>query len=88
MIEAMACGTPIIAYEAGSVPEVMEDSVTGFVVNEVDRAVEAVRRVGEMRREACRSVFEKRFTATRMANDYMAVYEQIIRQRCPETLAV
>jgi glycosyltransferase involved in cell wall biosynthesis len=88
MIEAMACGTPVIAYEAGSVPEVMEDGVTGFVVKEIDRAVEAVRRVPEIPREACRNVFEKRFTASRMANDYMAVYEQIVGQRCPETVAV
>ena len=88
MIEAMACGTPVIAYRAGSVPEVMEDRVTGFVVTEVDAAVEAVRRVPALRREACRKVFEKRFTATRMANDYLRVYEQIVRQRRPQTVAV
>ena len=88
MIEAMACGTPVIAYRAGSVPEVMEDRVTGFVVTEMEAAVEAVRRVPALHREACRKVFEKRFTATRMANDYIKVYEQIVRQRCPETVAV
>ena len=88
MIEAMACGTPVIAYEAGSVPEVMEDGVTGFVVKEMDRAVEAVRRVREIDRKGCRNVFEKRFTASRMANDYISVFEQIVRQACPETVAV
>ena len=88
MIEAMACGTPVIAYRAGSVPEVMEDRVTGFVVTEIEAAVEAVRRVPALHREACREMFEKRFTATRMANDYMRVYEQIVRQRRPQTVAV
>jgi glycosyltransferase involved in cell wall biosynthesis len=88
MIEAMACGTPVIAYRAGSVPEVMEDGVTGFVVTELDGAVEAVRRVPELDRGACRNVFDRRFTATRMANDYIKVYEHILRRRQPETVAV
>jgi glycosyltransferase involved in cell wall biosynthesis len=88
MIEAMACGTPVIAYEAGSVPEVMEDGVTGFVVRELDAAVEAVRRVGGLPREGCRKVFENRFTATRMASDYVNVYQQLVRQSQPETVAV
>jgi glycosyltransferase involved in cell wall biosynthesis len=88
MIEAMACGTPVIAYRAGSVPEVMEDGVTGFVVTELDGAMKAVRRVPELDREACRKVFEKRFTATRMANDYVKIYEQLLRQRRPQTVAV
>ena len=88
MIEAMACGTPVIAYRAGSVPEVMEDGVTGFVVTELDAAVEAVRRVSGLPRQACRKVFENRFTATRMANDYIKIYEQLVRQCCPETVAV
>jgi glycosyltransferase involved in cell wall biosynthesis len=88
MIEAMACGTPVIAYEAGSVPEVMEEGMTGFVVKEIDRAVEAVRRVPEIDRKGCRNVFEKRFTANRMADDYINVYEQIVRQRRPEAVAV
>jgi len=88
MIEAIACGTPVIAYKSGSVPEVMEDGVTGFVVTELDGAIEAVRRVPELDREACRKVFEKRFTATRMANDYINIYERLVRQRRPETVAV
>jgi glycosyltransferase involved in cell wall biosynthesis len=88
MIESMACGTPVIAYEAGSVPEVMEEGVTGFVVKEIDAAVEAVRRIPEIDREACRKVFEKRFTARRMADDYIDVYHQIAGQLRPEAVAV
>lgn len=78
MIEAMACGTPVVAYEAGSVPEVMEDGVTGFIVRELDQAVEATRRVHDLNRARCREVFEKRFTASRMANDYINLYEQML----------
>jgi len=74
MIEAMACGTPIIAYDRGSVPEVMEDGVTGFIVSEIEQAVEAVGRVRDLSRARCREVFEKRFTASRMASDYVNLY--------------
>ncbi len=77
MIEAMACGTPVIAFPCGSVPEVMEDGVTGFVVPDVDRAVEAVGRVAGLDRWRCRAVFEERFSAARMARDYLALYERV-----------
>ena len=80
MIEAMACGTPVIAYDSGSVPEVMEDGVTGFIVGEIDEAAEAVGRVRNLSRARCREVFEKRFTAGRMANDYVNVYERMLRR--------
>jgi glycosyltransferase involved in cell wall biosynthesis len=79
MIEAMACGTPVIAYDRGSVPEVMENGVTGFVVRELDQAVEATRRVRNVSRACCREVFEKRFTAGRMSNDYVNAYERMVR---------
>jgi glycosyltransferase involved in cell wall biosynthesis len=79
MIEAMACGTPVIAYDRGSVPEVMENGVTGFVVRELDQAVEATRRVRDVSRASCREVFERRFTAGRMANDYVNAYERMVR---------
>jgi glycosyltransferase involved in cell wall biosynthesis len=79
MIEAMACGTPVIAFEAGSVPEVMENGVTGFVVRGLDDAVEATRQVRSLGRTRCREVFEKRFTASRMANDYMDLYERVMQ---------
>jgi glycosyltransferase involved in cell wall biosynthesis len=77
MIEALACGTPVIAYARGSVPEVIEDGVTGFIVTGLDDAIEAAERVGELDRRDCRQVFEERFTARRMAHDYVAVYENL-----------
>jgi glycosyltransferase involved in cell wall biosynthesis len=81
MIEAMACGTPVIAFEGGSVPEVMDDGVTGFIVNEIDQAVEAVGRVRDLNRARCREVFEKRFTASRMASDYVKAYTRLADSR-------
>jgi len=78
MIEALACGTPVITYDRGSVPEVMENGAKGFVVTELDQAVEATRRVRDVSRAGCRKVFEKRFTAGRMANDYVDVYERMV----------
>jgi glycosyltransferase involved in cell wall biosynthesis len=84
MIEAMACGTPVIAYESGSVSEVMEDGITGFVVRERGEAAEAIGRVTNLSRARCREVFETRFTATRMADDYMEVYEQMVHRTAEE----
>ncbi len=80
MIEALACGTPVIAFRRGSVPEVLEDGVTGFIVEDVDEAVRAVERVDLLSRRRCRQVFERRFTAERMARDYLAVYDQLLGQ--------
>ena len=77
MIEAMACSTPVIAYAGGSVAEVMDDGVTGFVVNEIEQAVEAARRVRDLSRARCREVFEKRFTASRMASDYVNAFIRV-----------
>ena len=84
MIEAMACGTPVIAYESGSVPEVMEDGITGFIVREPDDAAEAISRVADLSRAHCREVFDTRFTATRMADDYTEVYDQMVRRTAEE----
>jgi glycosyltransferase involved in cell wall biosynthesis len=81
MIESMACGTPVIAYAGGSVAEVMDDGVTGFVVNNIEQAVEAARRVRDLSRARCREVFEKRFTTSRMANDYIDVYTRLADSR-------
>jgi glycosyltransferase involved in cell wall biosynthesis len=81
MIEAMACGTPVIACRRGSVPEVIDEGVTGFVVDDVDGAVRAVGRLGELSRRRCREVFEKRFSARRMARDYLAIYQRLPRRR-------
>jgi glycosyltransferase involved in cell wall biosynthesis len=77
MIEAMACGTPTIAFTAGSVPEVIDDGITGFIVNGIDGAVAAVKNIAALDRQAIRTRFEERFTAERMARDYIAVYEKI-----------
>lgn len=77
MIEAMACGTPTIAYRRGSVPEVISDGETGFIVSELDEAVAAVRKLPTLSRECCRQTFEQRFSAERMANDYLTLYERL-----------
>jgi glycosyltransferase involved in cell wall biosynthesis len=77
MIEAMACGTPVVAWPAGSVPEVIDDGVTGFVVDTIDAAADAVRRAAALDRRQCRAVFEERFAAARMARDYLAVYRRL-----------
>lgn len=81
LIEALACGVPVIAFDGGSVPEIIEDGVTGFVVSTLEEAVAATRRVGEISRRACRAAFERRFSASRMASDYVRLYEQVIRGR-------
>ncbi|RAI43639.1 glycosyltransferase family 4 protein [Rhodoplanes roseus] len=78
MIEAMACGTPVVAYDRGSIPEVVEDGRTGFVVADEAAAVEAVRRVPQLSRAAIRERFCERFSARRMAEDYVAVYRELI----------
>jgi len=77
MIEAMACGTPVIAYRSGSVPEVVEDGVTGFVVENEDEAVKAVRKLDRLDREKVRARFEERFSASRMAKEYEGRYRLI-----------
>ncbi|AWM00870.1 glycosyltransferase family 4 protein [Bradyrhizobium amphicarpaeae] len=77
MIEAMACGTPVIAFAHGSVPEVIDHGISGFVVNSVDEAVAAANAVGTLNRHAIRAQFEQRFTAERMAKDYLAAYRRL-----------
>ena len=78
MIEAMACGTPVIAYNSGSVPEVMENGVTGFIVEGLDDAAKSVSRVCDVSRARCRNTFERRFAASRMASDYIEIYKRLI----------
>lgn len=77
MIEAMACGTPVIAFRMGSVPEIIEDGVTGYLVEDLDAGVKAVERVGMLDRGTCRRSFEEHFSAARMCSDYLSVYRQI-----------
>ncbi len=74
MIEALACGTPVIAFRNGSVPEVLEHGVTGFIVDDIDEAVDAARRVHEIDRGRCRAAFESRFSVERMADEYLRLY--------------
>ncbi len=83
MIEAMACGTPVIAFRCGSVPEVMVDGVTGFVVDTVDQAIAAAARIDTLNRRHIRHIFETRFSARRMARDYLALYPLVMRAAPP-----
>jgi len=80
MIEAMASGTPVIAFRRGSVPEVIEEGVTGFIVDNEEEAVAAVARVPELDRRLVRATFERRFSARRMAEDYLRFYEKLLQQ--------
>jgi glycosyltransferase involved in cell wall biosynthesis len=77
MIEALACGTPVIGFRRGSVPEVIEDGVTGFVVDELDEAVEAIDKIGSLNRKDCRTAAEAMFSASRMATDYLVQYAHL-----------
>jgi glycosyltransferase involved in cell wall biosynthesis len=77
LIDALACGTLVIAYNEGAVPEIIEDGKTGFIVDNQNDAVAAVDRLGLIDRKSCRNEFEKRFSAHRMASDYLAIYERI-----------
>jgi len=78
MIEAMACGTPVIAFNNGSVPEVLEDGVTGFIVENEQQAVEAVARIATLDRDRIRAEFDRRFTAHRMADNYLQLFESLV----------
>ena len=77
MIEAMACGTPVIAFNCGSVPEVLDHGVTGFIVNDIDQAVAATAKIHTIDRARVRATFDRRFTARRMAEDYVDLYEEL-----------
>ena len=83
MIEAMACGTPVIAFNRGSAPEVIEDGLTGFIVEDVNGAIGAVDRLGHLSRERIRRRFEERFAARRMALDYLSVYRRLADRVAP-----
>jgi glycosyltransferase involved in cell wall biosynthesis len=78
VIEAMACGTPVIAYRRGSMPELIDHGVTGFLVDSFDEAVGAIGRLGEIDRHACRRAVEQRFTVERMADEYLALYRRLV----------
>ena len=78
MIEAMACGTPVLAFRCGSVPEIVEDGITGAIVDTMDEAIAALPHVIALDRKKVRQRFEQRFSATRMANDYVGVYRSLL----------
>ena len=80
MIEAMSCGTPVIAWPHGAVPEIVEHGVTGLVVGSIEEAVRAVNEVPRLDRAAVRRRFEERFSASRMARDYLAIYRSLARK--------
>lgn len=86
MIEAMACGTPVVAYRRGSVPEIIDEGVTGYIVQNADEAVSALQRISGLSRERCRQVFDERFTACRMAKGYVAIYERLVREQMAKKL--
>jgi len=81
MIEAMACGTPVIAFACGSTPEIIEDGATGFLVSTMDEAVAAAAEAHRLDREAIRARFDLRFSATAMARRYLDVYADLLAQR-------
>jgi glycosyltransferase involved in cell wall biosynthesis len=76
MIESLACGAPVVAFPGGSVPEIIEHGVTGFIVSTIEEAIEATRRVHLLDRRVCRATFERRFSAARMAADYVRIYHR------------
>jgi glycosyltransferase involved in cell wall biosynthesis len=78
VVEALACGTPVIACNRGSMPELIEDGVTGFLVDGLDAAVDAINRIGEIDRAACRAAVSARFTVDLMADRYLGLYRSIL----------
>jgi glycosyltransferase involved in cell wall biosynthesis len=85
MIEAMACGTPVIAFRHGSVPEVVQDGVSGFIVDRVEEAERAVQQLANLDRAKVRADFERRFTVERMAGDYLEIYRELAAVRATST---
>jgi glycosyltransferase involved in cell wall biosynthesis len=88
MIEAMACGTPVIAMRNGSVPEVIDEGVSGFIVENEEEAAAAVGRLSVLDRDVVRRTFERRFSARRMADDYLDLYREVIGDKRPKLVAV
>ena len=81
VVESMACGTPVIAYDRGSMPELIQDDRSGFIVDDLDAAVQAVGKIHSLDRRACRDNVEKHFTCQRMAQEYMGIYQRILEER-------
>jgi len=81
MIESIACGTPVLAFRAGSVPEIIDEGITGYVVSSVDEAVEAVNKIRHLNRNDCRKKFEERFEVSNMVDNYEKVYSHLIERK-------
>ncbi len=79
MIEALACGTPVVAYRSGSVPEIVEDGITGFIVSDIEGAIGAVNQLEQIDRWRCRKHFEHNFSDERMAREYLTIYQRLVR---------
>jgi glycosyltransferase involved in cell wall biosynthesis len=88
MIEAMACGTPVVAYRHGSVPEIVETGENGFIVNSVEEAVIALRNIDSIQRGRCRQIFEQRFTSQQMASAYLSIYQKLAQEGTGERNAI
>jgi glycosyltransferase involved in cell wall biosynthesis len=86
MIEAMACGTPVVAFRRGSVPEILEEGLTGCIVRGEDEATAALAEIERFDRRACRQRFERRFSARRMALDYLSAYDRVAQGEEPAPL--
>ena len=81
IIEALACGTPVIVFRRGAVPELIDDGVTGFIVDDIDQAAAAVTKVKDLDRRRCRQVFEERFSVARMTRDHVQIYSRLIKDQ-------
>src|SRR5579875_3773052 len=81
MIEAMACGTPVVAFRRGSIPEIVDHGRTGVVVEDVDQAVQALESILKISRKSCREVFEERFPVSRMTENYVEIYERLLEEQ-------
>lgn len=87
MIESMACGTPVIAWSVGSIPEIIKNGVSGFIVDSIDAAGRAVENITMINRKQCRRFFEQRYTATRMAREYVDIYKTLVEKKAYPILA-
>jgi glycosyltransferase involved in cell wall biosynthesis len=88
MIEAMACGTPVLAFRNGSVPEIVDDGITGKIVDSEEQAIKSIPALLSLDRRGVRRRFEDRFSAQRMAKDYLAVYRSLLRQPLGSSIEV
>jgi glycosyltransferase involved in cell wall biosynthesis len=88
LIESLAAGTPVIAFEMGSVPEIIEDGVTGYLVQSIEEAVHAVHLVRSLDRRVCRRIFERRFCVERMSQDYERIYQSVVGLPAQPTIKI